>query len=136
MTQFVKPYQKFGAISERTITKFTVVHEVPAVWNEESRDEFLFNLEAEARANCVAGHGVHYIILPDGELVRDRPDSIRGCLTSEFNRAAIYIRLPIINEDGLPSEEQEETLNNLLDDIEDRYGKTAFKVIKGWGALK
>lgn len=136
MTQFVKPYQKYGAILERTTTKFTVVHEVPAVWNDETREEFLFNLESEARANCIAGHGVHYIILPDGELVKDRPDSIKGCLTSEYNRSAIYIRLPIINEDGLPSEEQEETLERLLDDIEARYGKTAFKALKGWGILK
>lgn len=136
MTQYVKPYQKYGAILERTTTKYVVAHEVPAVWEDESREEFLFKLEAEARTHCISGHGVHYIILPDGELVTDRPDSIKGCLTSEYNRSAIYVRMPIINEDGETTDEQEETLERLLDDIESRYGAIAFKSLRGWGVLK
>lgn len=132
MQQFVKPYHKYGAISERNTTKFTVIHEVKAEWRDQSREEFLWELESQARAKSIAGHGVHYIILPDGELVTDRPDSIRGNLKPDFNRASVYIRLPLINEDGLPSEEQEETLDELLTELEAKYGKTAVKILRGW----
>lgn len=136
MTQFVKPYHRYGAISERTTTKFTVAHVVPAIWEDESREEFLFKLESEARTYCIDGHGVHYIILPDGELVSERPESIRGSLHPKYNRSSIYVRIPVINEDGEPTEEQEDTLDKLLEDIEQRYGGTAYWVLHGWEVLK
>jgi hypothetical protein len=135
MPQFVKPYHKYGAISERNITKFTVLHEVKAVWRDQTREEFLWELESQARAKSISGHGVHYIIMPDGEVVTDRPDSIRGNLNSTYNRSGVFIRLPLINEDGLPSEEQEEALESLRDEIEAKYGETAFKVLKGWEVI-
>jgi hypothetical protein len=135
MQQFVKPYHKYGAISERTTTKFTVLHEVRAVWEDQTKEQFLWELESQARVKGITGHGVHYIVMPDGELITERPDSIRGNLKPEYNRSGIFIRLPLINDDGLPSEEQEETLEELLNDIENRYGETAFKVVRGWEAI-
>lgn len=138
MSKFVKQASNYGAIRPRERTKFIVVHQVNATElhsQSTSEDEFLWQLEAKARDASILGHGVHFLVLPDGSLVRDRPIEIHAALNRQWNPSSVVIRVPVVGEEQETTEAQEASLCSLLDEIETQFTNTTYHLIKGWEAI-
>lgn len=137
MSSYVLPRGRFASIRVRELTKFLIEHIVDATeehTNATSQDDFLWKLEAKARDESIYGHGVHFIVTPEGQVVRDRPIELHGSVNRQWNRSSIFIRVPVIN--GSYTEAQEDALYDLMDDIESKYPRMGYHKIQGWEALQ
>ena len=138
MSKYIIKGSRYAAIRPREQTKFLVVHTVSV--NDfystcSSEDDFLWTLEAIARDASILGHGVHFIVTPEGKVVRDRPDELHGSLNPQWNRSAVFIRVPVIGSEEQTTEAQEAALQQLLEDLEAKYPRASYHQVNGWEVL-
>jgi Holliday junction resolvase RusA-like endonuclease len=127
----MKPYITHKRFPDRPLTKSIVVHEVD-VSGKLNVEALLWHLETKAREQAVIGHGVHYLVLPDGSVIRDRAEGSTGCLARDYDRVAIYIRVALV--EGEINSIQAAALDDLTDTLQVRY-EANFYSLAGWGAI-
>lgn len=86
----------------------------------ESKDLNEWDVEGIDRKRGVNGHGAHYLVMRDGEIVKTRdPDSF-GNIDDAFDDEAVYVR--VVASPDTMTEEQETELDYLLASLESAYG--------------
>jgi len=129
---YVRPYTPYGAIIERNTTKTLTLNPVHLPLTD-NREEQLYVLDKQSRISGSVGQGVHYIIFPDGDVVKARLDTVQGDLDSATDKHTIYIRVP--TEDGKSTSmtvAQEASVGELIDSLESRYGVLPLEVREGF----
>jgi Holliday junction resolvase RusA-like endonuclease len=129
---YVRPFTPYGAIIERNTTKQFTLNPVPLP-DTENREEQLYALDKQSRISGSVGQGVHYILFPDGDIVKNRPDTVQGDLDALQDKYAVYIRVP--TPDGTQetmNDAQESSLRQLTDTLDARYGSQPLELKEGF----
>lgn len=117
------------AIRTRKETARIVVHTVD-VEKHSDNDKMLWELEVKSREKGVDGHGVHYIVMPDGVLVNPLHPEVYGNVTPQLNANSVFVRVPQLNGDT--TDEQEAALVELLESLESKFSLVGFTPKEGW----
>lgn len=129
---YVRPYTPYGAVLARNKTSQFVLNPVPMP-ESGNREEQLYALDKQSRLHGSVGQGVHYIIFPDGDISKVRPDTVYGDLNLKMDKHSVYIRVPTTDATHTTlTSEQELSLGNLTDELEARYGNLPLEILEGY----
>ncbi len=79
-----------------------------------------WDVECLDRDRGVNGHGAHFLILRDGEVVETRDADMFGNVIWHMDDESVYVR--VVGDAENMTEEQETELDHLLANLEHRYG--------------
>lgn len=108
---------EFRSLSERPYTDMVVIHHVGEIDRDVSAEE----IHGWHLANGWAGIGYHYVIRKDGTIERGRPRQYTGSHAYGFNSRSIGINVVGDFMSGQPTDEQLNSLVNLLADLVEIY---------------
>ena len=92
MTIKLPPKTPYGHIRNRSVTEQVVVHYVD-IEHRDDNDALLALASRYAQAATFEGHGVHFVVLPDGRIAVDRPYQKLANINRQFNENSIVVRV-------------------------------------------
>lgn len=115
---------------KREKTDTIVIHQVE-VEPHPNPEMYLWNCEVIPREQGVDGHGVHYLVLPNGGVECPQNMDEIGNVVPFYNTRAVYIRVPM-DIGSEPTHEQEVVTDRLIATLQEHYPEAEPVVLFGW----